>query len=293
MSAASGKPVPPGRMIDIGGRRLHLVCAGVGGQGPTVLLEAGAFGFSADWSVVQDKLAQEGVHSCAYDRAGLGFSDPGPLPRDGMAVSGDLDRLLDAAHEPGPYILVGHSMAGLYVRLFARRHADQTVGVVLVDATTPEASLDPQTKTFAQQFGNLARLADTAASVGLLKPFAFMGDTIGLKGPAAEEKRWAFGNAGHNRWSAEEVSQWMRTAEQARALGPLDPELPVAVITAAHGPPVRDDARAAPARQSRRGYYEDVAGAAHATLLGLRFADHIVKAIDHVRAEAAARPTAG
>ena len=285
MSAAAGKPEPPGRMVDIGGRRkLHLVCAGVRGDGPTVVFEAGAFGFSADWSVVQDKLAQEGVHSCAYDRAGLGYSDPGPMPRDGLAVTSDLDHLLEAAGETGPYILVGHSMAGLYVRLFARRHPDRTAGVVLVDATTPEASLSGPTRTFAVQFGHLSRLADAAASVGLLKPFAFAGDAIGLKGPAAAEKRWAFANGGHNRWAAEEVSQWMQTAAQAQALGQLDPDVPVAVVTAGRGPAAWDETRAEAARRSKSGYYENVPNAAHATLLGVQFADHIVKAIDHVRA---------
>ncbi len=297
MSAASGRPEPPGRLVDIGGRRLHLVCAGPGsgsgGAGPTVLLEAGAFGFSADWSVVQDKLARQGVRSCAYDRAGLGYSDPGPAPRDGLAVTTDLDKLLAAAGEPGPYVLVGHSMAGLYVPLFARRHPDTTAGVVLVEGATPESSLDGQMKTFAVQFGRLAGLADGVAAVGLLKPFAFMGDAIGLEPQAAAEKRWAFAHAAHNHWAAAEVSQWMNAAQQAHDAGPLDPDLPVAVVTAGHAPAAWDEIRAAPARRSRRGYYENVPAAAHATLLGKRFADHIVTAIDHVRAAAAAEAAPG
>src|SRR5579871_4348327 len=106
-----------GKMIDIGGRRLHLIAEGAPGARPTVLLEAGAFGFSADWGVVQQRLAASGWHVLAYDRAGLGVSDPGPEPRDGQAVIDDLDALLAKTGERGPFILVGHSMAGLYLRL--------------------------------------------------------------------------------------------------------------------------------------------------------------------------------
>ena len=104
---------------------MHLICEGPKGAGPTVLFEAGAFGFSADWGVVQEQLAAQGLRACAYDRAGMGLSDPGPQPRDGLAVVGDLERLLAAAHEKGPFILVGHSMAGLYLRLFANRNPRQ------------------------------------------------------------------------------------------------------------------------------------------------------------------------
>eukprot|EP01030_Chromulinospumella_sphaerica_P033167 gene33167-34000_t len=74
---------PPGRLVDIGGRRLNLVCAGPEqADGPLVVFEAGAFGLSADFGAVQEGLAAKGVRSCAYDRAGLGRSDPGPSPRD-------------------------------------------------------------------------------------------------------------------------------------------------------------------------------------------------------------------
>src|SRR6266542_855761 len=80
MSAVFGTPKPRGQLYDIGGgRRLHMLCQGPAtDRGPTVLMESGAFGFSADWGAVQEKLAADGVRSCAYDRAGLGFSDPGP-----------------------------------------------------------------------------------------------------------------------------------------------------------------------------------------------------------------------
>ncbi len=142
---AMSKPLAMrGEMVDIGGRRLHLICEGPKASGqPTVLFEAGAFGFSADWGVVQDKVAAQGLRACAYDRAGMGLSDPGPGPRDGLAVAGDLEKLLKAAHEDGPFIIVAHSMGGLYARLFANRNPDKIAGLVLVDAATPESTDTP------------------------------------------------------------------------------------------------------------------------------------------------------
>lgn len=286
--AAAFEPHDPlrGRFVDIGGRRMRIVCEGPRGNGPTVVLESGAFGFSADWAAVQARLTAEGVHSCAYDRAGLGYSDPGPDPRDGLAVASDLERLLAAADEPGPYILVGHSMAGLYVRLFTGRNPDKVRGVVLVDAATPEAQ-GPQMQHFLDAFGAVSRLAGWGASLGLLKPFEFAGDTIGLTGRAAEEKRRAFGDGPHNRAAADEVDHWAVTAEEARKFGLYDPDLPVAVVTAGRGPQSWKGMEAEPARRSRHGYYRNVPDAAHATVLGERFADEVVAAIDHVRAAVA------
>ena len=284
LSFTSGTPSLRGRLVDIGGgRRMHLICEGPSGAGSTVLFESGAFGFSADWAAVQQRLTAEGVRSCAYDRAGLGSSDPGPSPRDGLHITEDLEHLLEAAREPGPYILVGHSMAGLHVHLFAARNRSKVAGLVLVDAATPSSSLSGPMHAFAEQFGNFAQLADWGASSGLLKPFAFMGDAIGLKGAAAAEKRWAFAHGPHNRWAADEVRHWMDSAGQAQAAGPLDPDWPTAVITAGPGRDGWKQAQVEPALAARRGMVDRVTEASHATLLGERFADHIVKGVDFVR----------
>jgi pimeloyl-ACP methyl ester carboxylesterase len=288
---AMATPLPMrGEMVDIGGRRLHLICEGPRSQRPSVLLEAGAFGLSADWGVVQETLAAQGWHACAYDRAGLGLSDPGPEPRDGLAVVGDLEKLLAAAHEDGPFILVGHSMAGLYLRLFANRNPGKVAGLVLVDAATPEASEAAMGQSFVRQFAAASRLAAFGARLGLYAPLAGtrLGDKIGLTPAASAEKRRAFASPTHNRWASAEVDQWLNTAEQGRASGPLDPNWPVAVIVAGHG---RAEGglsaiRAAPARQSAHGYEESVAGASHTTLLGPRYADAIVRGVEHVRAAA-------
>ncbi|MGE5567020.1 MAG: alpha/beta fold hydrolase [Parcubacteria group bacterium] len=288
MSASNAPPLR-GRMVDIGGRRLHIVCKGAEHAGPTVLCEAGAFGFSADWAEVQDQLATHHIRSCAYDRAGLGRSDPGPRPRDGLAIVSDLEALLRAAREPGPFILVGHSMAGLHVRLFAARNPDKVKGVVLVDAVTAEATRHPTFRSWVGGFQRASTLAAHGARFGLFKPFSpIFGDKIGLKSEAAAEKRHVFASVHHNQWAAEEVSHWIDAARQAEAAGAYDPTWPVAVVTAGpmRGRELWKAEQASPAITSRHPYVVNVSRAGHANLLGERYAQAIVKAILFVRGAA-------
>ncbi|HTU13068.1 MAG TPA: alpha/beta hydrolase [Allosphingosinicella sp.] len=121
----------PERLIEIAsGRRLNLRCQG---EGPvTVILEAGLGFPSLSWRAVHPELARR-TRTCAYDRAGLGFSDPGRMPRTAGAAADDLEALLERAGLRPPYILVGSSLGGQVVRLFAFRHPDRVAGMVLVD----------------------------------------------------------------------------------------------------------------------------------------------------------------
>jgi len=120
----------PGVLVDVGGRRLHLLCVGAGA--PTVVLEAGLGDGLLTWARVQDSIAGF-ARVCAYDRAGYGWSEPGPAPRTSAREVGELHALLGAAHLPPPYVLVGHSMGGLNVRLYAFRYPREVAGLVLVD----------------------------------------------------------------------------------------------------------------------------------------------------------------
>lgn len=289
MAAVGHKP-PRGTFVDIGeGRKLRLVCEGVATHAdrPTVWLEAGAFGFAADWGATQDALAAAGWRTCAYDRAGMGYSPKGPAPRDGLAIVADFEKLVAASGETGPYILVGHSMAGLRLREYAGRNPDKVAGLVLVDAATPEAAKIRRAQGFIKSFVFISRAAALGASTGLYKPLVYtrLGDKIGLPPDAKAEKRWGFANGRHNRTSAQEVTLWAQASDQAAAQPQFKPEWPVAVVTA--GARVGDraqwkDMQAAPAKASQHGYVDHVAGATHTRLLGGEFADHIVRAVEFV-----------
>jgi pimeloyl-ACP methyl ester carboxylesterase len=134
-SARQNKPAdpPPGRLVDVGGRSLHLRCVGPAGAKPTVILEAGAGDYSNRWNAVQDLLAPR-VRSCAYDRAGLGWS-AGSQSQSMSQDNDDLRALLKAADVAGPYVLVGHSMGALLVRRYANQYPDAVAGMVLVGPT--------------------------------------------------------------------------------------------------------------------------------------------------------------
>ncbi len=292
MSAAAHTAQMRGQMVDIGqGRQMHLICEGTPSAAPTVLFEAGAFGFSADWGAVQAALTAKGIRSCAYDRAGLGASPMVTGPRDGLAISRDLEALLTAANETGPFILVGHSMAGAYVTLFALRNPQKVAGLVLVDAAPPIANTLKPVSGFVSAFARASRVAAFGASMGLFKPLVLTGlaDKIGLPPAASAEKRRAFASGAHNRAAADEVALWAKAAEQARDMGKLDSALPVAVVTAGPVTDARKDwkqIQATPALESRFGFVHHVAKASHSTLLGQTYCIHIVQAIDEVAAAA-------
>lgn len=125
---------PPGRLIDLGGWRLHLNCAGERhASQPAVILEAGAGDFSVDWSLVQPSVSRF-ARVCSYDRAGAGWSDLGPRPRTMHQIVYELHTLLEKAGEKPPYVLVGHSFGGWLVRLYQLKYSADVVGIVLVDA---------------------------------------------------------------------------------------------------------------------------------------------------------------
>jgi pimeloyl-ACP methyl ester carboxylesterase len=125
---------PLGELVDIGGRRLHLMRAGGGTPAVVVATSLGEPGHG--WAEIQRHLAQH-TTVVLYDRAGLGWSDPGPWPTGKQMVE-DLHALLGAAGIPAPYVLVGHSVGGLLVRLYARRYPEEVVGLVLVDSSHPD-----------------------------------------------------------------------------------------------------------------------------------------------------------
>lgn len=275
-----------GDLIDIGGRRLRIVRAGPAGKAPLVVCEHGSFGCATDWAVVQEKLAARGLRSLAYDRAGVGHSEPGPSPRDGRASNADLAALLAALGETGPMVLAAHSLGGLSARLFALTYPERVTGLVLVDAVTPDVLDLPGAPAAVAAYGQLLRLATLAGRLGLMIPVSFLtSNLIGLTGEAKPEKRRIHASPVHARWAAEEALLWPKTSALAGA-AELPEDLPVAVVTAGAAR-TRKPLKAVqerPALRSRRGHIDHVARCNHANLLGPRFADAIVRGVEHVLA---------
>jgi pimeloyl-ACP methyl ester carboxylesterase len=164
--------VRPQRLVDVGGRRLNIVCAGTGS--PTVILEAGLIADSSAWRLVQPEISRH-TRVCSYDRAGLGFSDPTRSPRDAAAIVRDLHALLRGANVRPPYVLVGWSSGGLYTRLYQYRYPKEVSGLVEVDPDNefetladdakivtsvmhkPRAWFDEQVREWYGQYANCAK----------------------------------------------------------------------------------------------------------------------------------------
>ncbi|MEO8393630.1 MAG: alpha/beta hydrolase, partial [Chloroflexota bacterium] len=139
---------PLGQMVDVGGYRLHINCTGTGS--PTVVIEAGLGGWSLTWNSVQEEVAKT-TRVCTYDRAGMGYSEASPLPRTAEQFAYELHTLLERANVAGPYVLVGHSLGGLTVRIFVHEYPTEVAGVVLIESMNPrqmaqsDVEIAPQT----------------------------------------------------------------------------------------------------------------------------------------------------
>lgn len=125
----------PGRLIDVGGFRLNITCIGRGS--PTVVFDSGLEDWAPAWDTIQPVIART-TRTCTYDRAGNGFSDPGPMPRTTARIVRELHALLRNAGEKPPFILVGHSFGGINVRQYADRYLAQVAGLVLDDASAEQ-----------------------------------------------------------------------------------------------------------------------------------------------------------
>ena len=217
ISAAASSTVPSatGRMIDVGGHRLYVECTGSGG--PAVILQAGLGASSSSWAGIAPAVA-ETTTVCSYDRAGHGRSDEAG-PQDGVALATDLHTLLERAGVPGPYILVGHSSGGPYVRVYAARYPEHVAGMVLLDAQPADAfTALPNYPGFYSTFRTVATLSPSLARIGLLGP---------LLGLSADESTLAAARGGRDEFLV------LPTAlQQSSALTSIG-DRPLIVVTAA------------------------------------------------------------
>ncbi len=163
---------PPGQMVDVGGYRLHINCTGAGS--PTVVIDAGLGAWSAVWSSwVQPEVAKT-TRVCTYDRAGMGYSEVGPLPRTVAQFANELHTVLHHAGISGPYVLVGHSLGGLTMRVFAHEYPAEVAGVVLIESMNPRQAKPSATGTPPQTTSksNGRSILTLPARIGLLRLLA-------------------------------------------------------------------------------------------------------------------------
>lgn len=241
-------PEPPGRMVDLGGHRLHVWCTGTGA--PTVVVENGLGDYSFDWVLVQERVAKF-ARVCTYDRGGYAWSDPGPKPRTFAQINLELHDALAKLGEHGPFVIVGHSYGGPVVRNFAAVYGSDVAGMVQVDAAHEGLRV-------GIGGGKTIRLGEGAKGVPIPAPHEQIGasdkstlraedlpdelkklDPLFQPLPAAEQvmQLWAQQQAGvydaqnsETQWSEEYFAKWLASS-QADSLGAI----PLVVLSRANG----------------------------------------------------------
>jgi pimeloyl-ACP methyl ester carboxylesterase len=228
--------VPPGQLVDIGGRRIHMLVKGSDTGRPTVILEAGMASFSSNFFWVQSNLAAI-TRVVAYDRAGLGWSDPAPKPLDAQESARDLRAALQKAGIQGPYVLAGHSYGGLVVRAFADLYPDEVVGMALIDASHPDQWAHIPMSREGKFNGGANIVTGFLARLGLVRLLEIERSMYaGLPARPAAEMRAILAKPESWESSGEVLMIWNERTRpeinQARSLG----NLPLAVISVTEQP---------------------------------------------------------
>jgi pimeloyl-ACP methyl ester carboxylesterase len=233
---------PPGQTFLVDGHAMRIDCSGSGS--PAIILDAGLGNDGLIWGGVQPDLAKT-TRLCSYDRAGFGWSDTLPPPRDADDIAAELHGLLAAAHITGPVVLMGHSIAGMYIRDYATRYPEKLVGLIFVDASTPlqnrNAAFKAHADTGPSWFGALWKKATVAAGIPRLlgacsRPFPGFG---------AQAAKLQAEDQCHDRSAAvaAEFESFDRSGEETVHTGPYG-TLPILIFsqdpahTAAQGQPM-------------------------------------------------------
>ena len=230
--------LPPGQMIDVGGYKMHLYCTGANGDGsPTVILEQGLGGISSGWALVQPEVAKV-TRVCSYDRAGMGWSDSGSEPRDAQHIAQELHTLLRNANIPGPYVLVGWSFGGLYVREYTGQYPDEVVGLILLDSSHPDQwTSTPEGQAQYESFAKMNLVSPALVRLGVMRIMGLLQPASGLPTPYNEALKASF--AATKDWDAQSAEFLASPASmtQVRESELLD-NIPLFVLTATeHGTP--------------------------------------------------------
>jgi len=241
----------PQQRVDVGhGRRMNLYCLGSGS--PTVILDAGMGDSTISWALVQPAIATR-TRACSYDRAGLGFSDGSGRPSTASNAADDLHILLKAAHIAPPYVLVGHSAAGMYIRVYADRYPDEVVGMVSVEGSHEDQwtrgwaigvpGQQAKWDSFLKEYGSCVDEAKHGLAAGTPAYRKCVGDPDPRFSPAINEAQARY--ASTVRWQAaiasERQSVAYASADQTRATRKHYGDMPIIVLTHSPYPKAPDE----------------------------------------------------
>jgi pimeloyl-ACP methyl ester carboxylesterase len=210
-----------GQLVNVDGRKMHIHCTGEGS--PIVILDSGLGDTYLSWRKVQPEIANF-AQVCSYDRAGLGYSDPSSQARTSQAIAQELHALLEAAHVPPPYILVGHSMGGYDVRVYANMFRNDVVGMVLVDSSHPdqENRFSAELKSLEGSWQREAEFLEYGMPFGIPRLMSLCEDDPVQR---AAECNWHSAHEG-----AAEMKAFSQSAAQAAGSGSLG-DMPLAVLS--------------------------------------------------------------
>src|SRR5215213_4460070 len=255
---------PPGEIVDVGTHTLHINCLGEGG--PTVILEAANLGMSAHWIRVQQQVAKA-TRVCAYDRAGMGWSESGTEPRDAKQISSELHTLLKGADTERPYVLVGHSYGGLYARMYAARYPHQVSGVVLVDSSHPQQfTRSPEGQAMYEKTRRMGAVIPWLTRLGVIRLTNFYPAHPDL--PSQQRAQIEAFNSSTQQvvTTVEEFRATPETSAQVRATGSLG-DKPLAVVSAGEQSSGWLEMQGELASLSSNSIHHVVEGATHESLL--------------------------
>jgi len=241
----------PQQLVNVGhGRRMNLYCLGSGS--PTVILDAGMGDSTISWALVQPAIAAK-TRVCSYDRAGLGFSDGSSRPSTASNNADDLHDLLRAARIVPPYLLVSHSAAGMYIRVYADRYPDEVVGMVSVEGSHEDQWVrgwaigapgqQARWDGFLKEYSSCVDEAKRGLVAGTPAYKKCVGDPDPRFSPAINEAQARY--ASTVRWQAAVASERQAvayaSADQTRATRKHYGDMPIIVLTHSPYPKARDE----------------------------------------------------
>ena len=232
----------PGQLVDVGGYRLHLYCTGTNlANNPTVILEQGLGGISSAWVLIQPEVAKV-TRVCSYDRAGMGWSEPSPEPRDAQHIAAELHTMLHNADIPGPYVLVGWSFGGLYARQYAGQYPDEVSGLVLLDSSHPDQwTGTPEGQAQFASNSKIYSVSPALARLGVMRVVGSLQPALNFPMPYSGAIKASF--AASKDWDAQsaEFLASPATMTQVNDSGSLG-NIPLFVLTATeHGTPPKQE----------------------------------------------------